>query len=69
MVKTKIDYNETDEKPEFVFTYNTASQELEEKTFRRFIELALVTGIWKIQATSSANADGTTTATLKIVAV
>lgn len=40
MVKFKIDFNESTDKPALEFQYNTASQELAEKTFRRFIELA-----------------------------
>lgn len=69
MVKTKIDYNETDKLPELVFNYNTASQELEEKIFRRFAEMAGDAENWKVQSASVANSDGTTKTTLKIVAV
>lgn len=68
MVKFKIDYDETDNDPAIVASFNTASVELEEKLMRRFKELADTVGK-KIVLTAVTNPNGTTSYTLKVVNV
>lgn len=66
MVKFKIDFNETSDLPELVFEFNTASNGLEEKVFRRFTELANDTDNFVLHLNTEALENGVTQVTLQV---
>ncbi|MDJ1494169.1 hypothetical protein QNI19_14595 [Cytophagaceae bacterium DM2B3-1] len=52
--------------PQLVFEYNTAETGLQEQEFKRFIDTASQTENFQLDVASTANANGTTKATISL---
>ncbi len=68
MVKFTVRLDSQNDKPELAFDFNTASTDLQEAEFKRFIALAGNVAN-TLELTSTTNANGTTSVKINVVPV